>query len=72
MTRHIGGTTLEGRYFIVQVPDGWKETDPLPAPTAADLWFERLTDFKAALKGPWIHKPVRRQPWQDSPGPSRS
>jgi hypothetical protein len=67
MTRHIGGFSLEGRYFIVQVPEGWKETDSLPDPSPEDLWFDRVSEFKAALHGPWIRKPVRRSAWKESP-----
>ena len=67
MTRHIGGFSLEGRYFIVHVPEGWKETDSLPDPSPEDLWFDRVSEFKAALHGPWIRKPVRRSAWKESP-----
>jgi len=70
MPRTIGCQSLEGRYFIVEVPDGWKETDPLPEPAATDRWFDRLTDFKAALKGPWIRKPVRRAPYRPAAPPA--
>jgi hypothetical protein len=63
MARQIGGFSLEGRYFIVQVPDEWKEMDPLPDPSPADLWFDHVTEFKAALRGPWIRRPVRRIMW---------
>ena len=63
MARQIGGFSLEGRYFIVQVTDEWKELDPLPKPSPADLWFDHVTDFKAALHGPWIRRPVRRSMW---------
>jgi hypothetical protein len=69
MPEHIGGMTFEGRYFIVKVPDGWKHGDPLPPPGPDDQWFDRQTDFKNALRGPWIRKPIRRQPWKaDGPG----
>ena len=66
MTRQIGGFSLEGRHFIVDVPEGWKEMDPLPDVSADDRWFDHISDFKAALRGPWIRKPVRRSPWQAS------
>lgn len=66
MARQIGGFSVEGRYFIVQVPDEWKETDPLPAPSPDDLWFDRASDFKAALNGPWIRKPVWRSAWKET------
>ena len=66
MTRHIGGFTVEGRYFIVEVPDGWTETQPLPEAGPRDLWFDRVTDFKKALNGPWIRKPVWRVAWTDT------
>jgi hypothetical protein len=65
MTRQIGGVTVEGRYFIVHVPEGWMETQPLPAPSRDDLWFDRITEFKSALNGPWIRQPVRRSMWRD-------
>ena len=64
MTRPIGGFSLEGRYFIVQVPEGWTEMDPLPEASPDDLWFDRVSDFKAALHGPWIRRPVRRSVWK--------
>jgi len=66
MPRMVGGQNLEGRYFIVRVPDDWKENEQLPPPSPDDRWFERLTDFKSALDGPWIRKPVRRQPYRQS------
>jgi hypothetical protein len=66
MAKQIGGFTVEGRYFIVQVPDEWQETHPLPAPSPDDLWFDRVTDFKEALNGPWIRKPVKRAEWSES------
>lgn len=66
MRRHIGGFTVEGRYFIVHVPEGWMETHPLPPPSADDLWFDHASAFKAALRGPWIRKPVWRSAWTES------
>jgi hypothetical protein len=62
MKRQIGGFTVEGRYFIVQVPDGWNEMEPLPDPSPSDLWFDNVSRFKAALRGPWIRRPVWRSP----------
>ena len=66
--RRIGGQNLEGRFFIITVPEGWTENDPLPAPSSRDMWFDRLTDFKAALDCPWIHRPLRYKPWVDDTG----
>jgi hypothetical protein len=66
MSRQIGGFSVEGRYFIVNVPDGWTETQPLPPPSPDDLWFDRVSDFKNALRGPWIRKPVKRMTWSDT------
>jgi hypothetical protein len=63
MTREVGGYTVEGRYFIVKVPDWWKEMDPLPPPSPDDRWFDRVSHFKAELTGPWIRWPVWRRPW---------
>jgi hypothetical protein len=63
MARQMGGFSLEGRYFIVEVPDEWKEMEPLPKPGPTDLWFDHVTEFKAALRGPWIRWPVRRSVW---------
>ena len=63
MRREVGGYTVEGRYFIVKVPDWWKEMDPLPPPSPDDRWFDRVSHFKAALTGPWIRWPVWRRPW---------
>jgi len=70
MSRTIGCQSLEGRYVIVEVPETWRETDPLPDPAPSDRWFDRLSDFKAALDGPWIRKPVRRRPYP-RPSPRR-
>lgn len=64
MTREVGGFTVEGRYFIVKVPDWWKEMDPLPPPSPYDRWFDRVSHFKAELNGPWIRRPVWRSPWK--------
>jgi hypothetical protein len=64
MARQIGGFSVEARYFILEVPDGWKETDPLPAPSPDDRWYDSVTEFKAALRGPWIRRPVRRRVWK--------
>jgi len=61
--RRIGGQNLEGRFFIIAVPANWTENDPLPQPSADDLWFDRLTDFKAALDCPWIRRPMRFRQW---------
>jgi hypothetical protein len=66
MAQHIGGYSLEGRYFIVEVSDDWKEMDPLPPVSPSDQWFDAASDFKAALRGPWIRKPVRRYEWATS------
>jgi hypothetical protein len=63
MRRSIGGFSLEGRYFIVQVPEEWNEMDPLPPVGPGDQWFDNVSAFKAALCGPWIRKPVRRSMW---------
>jgi hypothetical protein len=63
MSKRVGGITYEGRYFITLVPDEWTLGKPLPAPTPDDRWFDRLTDFVAALDGPWSREPVNRQPW---------
>jgi hypothetical protein len=63
MTRPIGGFSLEGRFFIVQVPEEWNEMDPLPAVSPDDQWFDDVSEFKRALHGPWIRMPVRRTPW---------
>jgi hypothetical protein len=63
MRRSIGGFSLEGRYFIVQVPEEWNEMDPLPAASPGDQWFDNISAFKAALSGPWIRRPVRRRMW---------
>ncbi len=67
MPDHIGGYSVEGRYFIVNVPEGWKETDPLPPVRPDDRWFDHVSAFKAALKGPWIRKPVWRSAWTGEP-----
>ncbi len=64
--RRIGGQNLEGRFFIIAVPDEWTETDPLPLPAPDDMWFDRLTDFKAALDCPWIRRPLRHNPYVDA------
>ena len=66
MARRIGGQNLEGRFFIVTVPDDWTENDPLPAPSPEDRWFDRMSDFKAALDCPWIRRPLRHTVCQDS------
>ena len=63
--RRIGGQNLEGRFFIITIPAGWTENDPLPAPSPDDSWFDRLTEFKAALDCPWIRRPLRHTPWAD-------
>jgi hypothetical protein len=60
--RRIGRITYEGRFVIVQVPAEWKPFDPLPDPSASDVWFDRLGDFEAALGGPWQREPINRQP----------
>lgn len=65
MAHRIGGQNLEGKYFITTVPDGWTQNDSFPEPSADDLWFDRLTDFKAALDCPWIRRPVRFVQWRD-------
>ena len=65
MGRRIGGQNFEGRYFIITVPDNWTENDPLPSPGPEDRWFERLSDFKAALDCPWIRTPLRHQEWRE-------
>jgi len=66
MGRRIGGQNLEGRFFIITVPDDWTENDPLPEPRPEDQWFDRLTDFKSALDCPWIHRPLRFRAWRPS------
>ena len=58
----MGGQNFEGRYFIVTVPDTWKDTDPLPDPGTDDLWFDKQSEFEHALNGPWVRSRVRRQP----------
>ncbi len=63
MPRRIGAQSFEGQYFIVTVPDGWTEGDPLPPPAQDDRWFDRLTDFKAALDCPWVRRPMRHAKW---------
>jgi hypothetical protein len=63
--RHIGGQNLEGRFFIISVPAGWTQNDPFPEPGPDDRWFDRVTDFKAALDCPWIRRPVRFAQWRD-------
>jgi len=65
MPKHIGGQNLEGRYFIISVPDDWTENDPLPPPSPEDQWFDRMSEFKAALDCPWIRVPRRHSPWND-------
>jgi hypothetical protein len=55
--------TYEGRYVIIAVPEGWREGDPVPPASPSDLWFDKLPDFLAALKGPWDHQPIKRLPW---------
>jgi hypothetical protein len=65
--RRIGGQNLEGRYFIITVPENWTENEPLPAPRPYDAWFDRLTDFKAALDCPWIRRPLRHHVWSETP-----
>jgi hypothetical protein len=76
MSRRIGGQNFEGRYFIITVPDGWTENDPLPPPTPEDRWFDRLTDFKAELDCPWIRRPLRhveyREPRAARPSPPQA
>jgi hypothetical protein len=59
--QEIGGVNYEGLYFIVPVSDGWAPPLPLPPESPADRWFEHITTFKAALKGPWIRSPIRRR-----------
>jgi hypothetical protein len=63
MRHSIGGFSLEGRYFIVQVPEEWNEMDPLPPAGPGDQWFDEVSAFKAALCAPWIRKPIRRSMW---------
>lgn len=65
MSKKVGGVTYEARYFIVEVPDEWQTTDPLPASGPNDQWFERMADFVTALGAPWNHAPVNRRPWPD-------
>jgi hypothetical protein len=62
MPRQVGGESFEGRYFIVEVPDSWQGTDPLPPPSPADRWFDKQSEFETALNGPWIRSRVRRYP----------
>lgn len=70
MARKVGGTTYERQYFIVQVPDDWQRSDPLPAPSPDDLWFDKRLDFEEALQAPWDRKPVNRRPWNaETPSP---
>lgn len=71
LAKRIGGQNLEGKYFIISVPDGWTEKDPYPEPSPADQWFDRLSDFKAALDCPWLHVPVRFAQWKP-PVPART
>jgi hypothetical protein len=71
MAKKVGGTTYEGRYFIAHVPDDWQCSDPLPAPSPDDLWFDSLLTFEGSLQGPWDRKPVNRRPWNaDPPSPA--
>jgi hypothetical protein len=70
--RRIGGQNLEGRYFIITVPEGWTENDPMPAPSPNDAWFDRLTDFKEALDCPWIRRPLRYKAWSEVKRPPLS
>jgi hypothetical protein len=65
VSKHIGGQNLEGRFFIVSVPDDWTENDSLPPPSPEDRWFDRMTDFKAALDCPWIRLPRRHMQWTE-------
>ena len=62
MARLVGGQNFEGRFFIVVVPDTWKESDPLPDPSPDDRWFDKQSEFEDALKAPWIRSRIRRQP----------
>jgi hypothetical protein len=62
MPRQVGGQNFEGRFFIVLVPDTWKETDPLPEPSAADRWFDKQSEFEEVLNAPWVRSRIRRQP----------
>jgi len=62
MSRRVGGQNFEGRFFIVLVPDTWKETDPLPDPGPEDQWFDKQSEFEQALNGPWARNRTRRQP----------
>ena len=62
MPRQVGGQNFEGRYFIVVVPETWKDADPLPDPSPDDRWFDKQSDFEEALNGPWSRNRVRRQP----------
>jgi hypothetical protein len=71
MPKRIGGQNLEGRYFIISVPDDWTENDPLPAPSPDDRWFDRMSDFRASLDCPWIRVPLRHSPWKDGARPAR-
>jgi hypothetical protein len=59
--RLAGGVTYENRYFITPLPESWRETDPLPAASAEDVWFDRQDEFVAALNGPWNRLRVRRR-----------
>jgi hypothetical protein len=72
VSKHIGGQNLEGRFFIISVPDDWTESDPLPPPSPEDRWFDRMTDFKAALDCPWIRLPLRHMPWSERRAPASS
>jgi hypothetical protein len=66
--RRIGGQSFEGRFFIVLVPDTWKDGDPLPAPSPDDRWFDKQTEFEQALGVPWARHHTRRQPFNQGAG----
>jgi hypothetical protein len=64
--RKVGGVSYEGQFFIVEVSNEWRETDPLPASSPEDQWFRNRMDFVAVLRAPWSRKPVDRRPWDAS------
>jgi hypothetical protein len=68
--KRIGRMTYEQRFVIVHAPAEWRVSDPLPAPSPEDLWFDQRADFEAALRGPWDHRPINRHPLGEEP-PSR-
>jgi hypothetical protein len=69
MSKRIGRVTYERQYVILQVPDEWKTTDPLPEPSPDDQWFDSLSEFEATLNGPYDRRAINRRP-PTAPPPS--